>query len=632
MNKKFFTFTALLIILSVLLGACGAPAAAPATAVPAAPAAPAAPVATAVPPAAAATAVPPAAAATAVSPLTAPTAVPPATVPTAAAAAAPQQLPRNETLYIAGLQWQTPVNFNPLNSNPDWPGMGNHLLTYETLFAFNQLTGALDPLLAKTLTAVDPATMQVTLQDGTMWQDGQPLTADDVVYTYNLAKTQTDVNFSTLFDYVSDITATDAKTLKVTLNPKQINPGFVKNFFTQIKILPKHIWQAREASGKLSQFVDIAPVGSGPYKLLNYSPERIALVRDDNYWGKAVFGVPAPKYVVHPIFKTNDVGNLAFQNGEVDLMQQFTPQIWKMWQDAKAPVGTWFDKAPYYIAGSIPMLVINVQKKGLDNPLVRRALAYSINYPLIAKTAMSEYSIPANSSLIIPGGGENALFNADAVKANGWTYDPAKAKDILENQLKAKKGADGIYVLPDGTRLGPWSARTPNGWTDWQTAINIVVQNAKAAGIELKEDYPDAPVVTSKIQNGYFDLNLWYIAGASAASTWQRYRDMLDSRGVPAAGKTAFWDYGRFSDPTVAALLDKAGQAADPTTVKDVYAQLDNIFMDNIPGIPLMYRPQEFYEFNQKYWTGFPTAANPTAPPMFSGAGVELLYKIKPVQ
>src|SRR5450759_2742896 len=266
MNKKFFTFTALLIILSVLLGACCAPAAAPATAVPAAPAAPAAPVATAVPPAAAATAVPPAAAATAVSPLTAPTVSPsaddaeltqaatavspltaptavlPATAPTAAAAAAPQQLPRNETLYIAGLQWQTPVNFNPLNSNPDWPGMGNHLLTYETLFAFNQLTGALDPLLAKTLTAVDPATMQVTLQDGTMWQDGQPLTADDVVYTYNLAKTQTDVNFSTLFDYVSDITATDAKTLKVTLNPKQINPGFVKNFFTQIKILPKHIW------------------------------------------------------------------------------------------------------------------------------------------------------------------------------------------------------------------------------------------------------------------------------------------------------------------------------------------------------------------------------------------------------
>src|SRR5689334_11798329 len=64
----------------------------------------------------------------------------PATATTAQApAAAPQQLPRNETLYIAGLQWQPPQNFNPLNGNPDWPGQGNHLELYETLFAYNQL-------------------------------------------------------------------------------------------------------------------------------------------------------------------------------------------------------------------------------------------------------------------------------------------------------------------------------------------------------------------------------------------------------------------------------------------------------------------------------------------------------------
>ncbi len=507
--------------------------------------------------------------------------------------------------------------------------MGQHLLTYETLFAYNMVTGALDPLLAKELKVVDATTMQVTLQDGTKWQDGKPLTADDVVYTYGLAKTQADVNYATLFNYISDITATDAKTLKITLNPKQVNPGFVRNFLRTIKILPKSIWQPREASGKLSQFVDTAPVGSGPYKVLNYSPERIALQRDDSYWGKAVFGLPAPKYVVHPIFKTNDVGNLAFQNGEVDLMQQFTPQIWKMWEDAKAPVGTWLNKEPYYLPGNIPMLIVNVSKKGLDNVLVRRALAYSINYPLIAQTAMSRYSIAANSSLILPTGGEASLFNADQVKAAGWSYDPAKAKDILENQLKATKGADGVYVLPDGTRLGPWSARCPNGWTDWQTAINIVVQSAKAAGFDVKEDYPDAPVWTSKNQNGDFDLTLNTYNGVGPASPWARFRDALDIRGVPEMGKTAFWNYGRFSNPDVAALLDKAGQAADPTTVKDVYAQLDKIYMDNVPTIPLMYRPLEFYEYNQKFWTGFPTAENPTAPPMFGNAGVEVLYKIK---
>jgi len=592
-----------MMIFGLMLSAC-APTQPAAPAAPAATTAPAAPVATTAPAAPTATTAP-------------------------AAPAAPAQLPRKETLYIAGFQWQSPQNWNPYTPGPDWPVAAGHMLIYEALFAFNMVTGQLDPLLAKELKVVDATTMEITLQDGTKWQDGKPLTTEDVVYTYELAKTQTDFRFATLFNYISEIQAVDAKTLRIKLNEKQINPGFVKHFLRDIHILPKHLWQPREASGKLSAFVDTAPVGSGPYKLLSYSPERVALVRNDDYWGKAIYGLPAPKYVVHPIFKTNDVGNLAFQNGEVDVMQQFTPQIWKMWEEAKVPVGTWFNKEPYYLPGNIPMLILNVSKKGLDNPLVRRALAYSINYPLIAQTAMSRYSIPANSSLILPSGGEAALFNADQVKALGWTYDPAKAKDILENQLKAKKGADGIYVLPDGTRLGPWSTRCPSGWTDWQTGINIVVQSAKAVGFDLQEDYPDWPVVRSKMQNGDFDITLITYMGVGPASPWQRFRDAMDIRGVPEMGKTAFWNYNRFTAPGVAELLDKAGQAADPTTVKDIYAQLDKIFMENVPTIPIMYRPLEFYEFNQSVWTGFPTSENPYAPPQFTGAGIRWFYQIK---
>ena len=88
------------------------------------------------------------------------------------------------------------------------------------------------------------------------------------------------------------------------------------------------------------------------------------------------------------------------------------------------------------------------------------------------------------------------------------------------------------------------------------------------------------------------------------------------------------------ADPKVADLLDKAGQAADPTSVKDVYDQLDKIFMDNVVGIPLMYRPQEFYEYNQKYWTGFPTYKNAYVDPIFStGNQVEkILLNLRPVR
>lgn len=566
-------------------------------------------------------------------------ATPPASQPTPAPAAAPTapqgaasgQLPRNATLYVAGFQWGPHTTFNPLNSSPTWPSSGQQELLYETLFAFNLLSGDLEPLLAKELKFSDQTTAQITLQDGTAWQDGQPLTPADVVFSFGLAKTHTDLPYSTFWQYVSELTASGDRTLQIKLNPEQINPIMVKQFLATVRILPKHIWEAREKSAdSLAQFVENEPVGSGPYKVQSFSPERIVLVRDDKYWGKPIYGTVAPQYMIHPIFKSNDDGNLAFQRGEVDLSQQFTPQIWQMWEQKGLPVGTWYKKEPYYVPGSIPMLMINVHKPGLDNPKVRLALAYAINYPQIAATAMSRYSIPVKSSLIIPVGSEEKFFNAQQVADLGWSYNPDKAKQILEQDLGAKKGSDGIYVLPDGTRLGPYKAQTPYGWTDWMTAIDLVSQSAKAVGIDVSSEFPDQPVVNSKIRNGDFDLTLWFVAGATPASPWQRFRDVLDDRGVPEFGQQAFWNYGRFKNPDVPVLLDRAAAAPDEETQKAYYSALDKIFIQNVPTIPLMYRPLEFYEYNESVWTGFPNADNPTAPPMHQQAGIKLYYQLKP--
>ena len=95
--------------------------------------------------------------------------------------------------------------------------------------------------------------MTITLQADTLWQDDYPLTTEDVVYTYELAKSQTDISYSSLYAYISEIKSSGERTLQVTLNPSLINPGMVKNFFAQIKILPKHIWQAR--GDDLSEFI-----------------------------------------------------------------------------------------------------------------------------------------------------------------------------------------------------------------------------------------------------------------------------------------------------------------------------------------------------------------------------------------
>ena len=534
-----------------------------------------------------------------------------------------------ETMFQAGFQWQAPKAFNPMAASPDWPTNWDHSqLIYETLLRFNVLDGSLQPGLAKELQQADDTTFRLPLQDGTKWSDGSELTADDVVFTFELGKTAS-VRYSTVWQYLESVKAVDPRTVEFKLKAKPYNPGFVKNFLAFTMIVPKAVFGSI-APDKIPAETNLKPIGSGPFLLDKYDQTQIALKRNDNYWGKAIFGTPPMTAIIHPIFKSNNDGDLKLESGEIDVSQQFTAQIWKMWEGGK-PVSTWMKKKPYHLPGNLPLLIFNMNKKGLDNVKVRRAIAYAINYPNIATTAMSDYSDPANASLIVPTGYESKFYDANAVAAEGWKYDKAKAIDILENELQAKKGSDGIYALPDGTKLGGWKLITPTGWTDWNTACEIVAKSAQEVGIGITTNFPQFPTMFSALQNGNFDCAMFGYTSVNPASPWIRFRDALDDRGVPDRGKTAFWNYNRFKNPDVPALLDAAAGAKSDAEAKAAYAQLDKIYRENIPVVPLMYRPFQFYEFNENNWTNFPTEANPYAPPTFGGAGIQWLFKIKKV-
>src|SRR3954451_2313389 len=143
-----------------------------------------------------------------------------------------------DTLFVAGFQWGPPKSFNPLAASPDWPTAGGQSqLIYESLLRFNMLDGSLHPGLAKELQQPDPSTMRLPLQEGTKWSDGSDLTADDVVFTFELGKTAS-VNFATVWEYIDSVTAPDPRTVEFKLKTKPYNPGFVKNFLATTLIVP----------------------------------------------------------------------------------------------------------------------------------------------------------------------------------------------------------------------------------------------------------------------------------------------------------------------------------------------------------------------------------------------------------
>lgn len=533
-----------------------------------------------------------------------------------------------DTLFVNQGQWGAPTSFNPLSASPAFPTAGGQLqLIYETLVRFNLIDGSLQPGLATELRQ-EGDLLTLPLQQGTKWSDGQDLTADDVVFTFQLAK-DNPLSYSTIWDYLDKVEATDARTVVFTGKSSPSNPGSIKASIASTYILPKHVWEDHATDGSLLKQTNLEPVGSGPFLLDKYDQQQIALKRHDDYWGKAVFGTPAMTTINHPIFKSNQDADLKLASGDLDVSQGFTSQIWKMWEDQKKPVATWLKDAPYYLPGNIPLIIFNTTVKGLDDARVRRAIAYSIDYANIAKTAMSSYSDTVNASLVLPTGFEKSYYDEAAVQASGWTHDPDAAVKILEGELKAEKGSDGIYVLPDGTKLGGWTVQCPTGWTDWNTALEIVAKSAKAVGIGIATEFPQAPTWNQAIQNGDFDIAMNTYSGVSPATPWARFRDALDSRGVPKVGKQAYRNYGRYTNDKVAALLDRAGAAVDDAELEATYAELDAIYREDVPCVGLMYRPLEFYEFNSSTWDNFPTSDNPYAPPMWQGAGIQWLFQLK---
>ncbi|MFC4069009.1 ABC transporter substrate-binding protein [Actinoplanes subglobosus] len=537
---------------------------------------------------------------------------------------------RSQTLITAGFLWGPPSNFNMFGEQT-WPTQVNSMqLVYETLFTFDIRDGTLRPQLAGSFKTDYPNTLTVKLRPEAHWRDGRPLTAHDVVYTVELARRYPEVQFSDVWLYIDAVSAPDRHTVVFHLNQAQLNPGMIKAHLAQIPIVPRHLWEKLERRhAHLSDYWTQDPLGSGPYRVQTADDTQLVMVRDDRYWGRCKRGgLPAPRYIVHPVFDGNDAGNAAFERGDVDVMQQYLPEIWKL-RERGLPVGTWLDSAPYHVPGAMPMMIFNTLRPGLNDPRVRRAIAFAVDYARIARDAVSNYSDPAKSSLLLPQGPEASYFDAANVARNGWRTDPAEAIRILEQDLGAVRGTDGVYRLPDGTRLGGWRMQAPTGWTDWQTAIEIVAENARAIGIEIIPTYPSEAETATTLYNAEFDIAVWHITATTPSTPWQRFRDVLDMRGVPAPGLPASYNYGRFDHPDTATLLDKAA-VANGTELISTITRLDTLFMEHAPMVPLMYRPLEFFEFNQTVWTGFPTAANPTAPPSFQGAGVDWLYRIRP--
>lgn len=106
---------------------------------------------------------------------------------------------------------------------------------------------------------------------------------------------------------------------------------------------------------------------------------------------------------------------------------------------------------------------------------------------------------------------------------------------------------------------------------------------------------------------------------------------IMYSKGVAPMGEMAFYNWGRYKNEQADAIIEKIPTITDEAELKALYTELTQIWLKDIPSIPLMYRPWVFDTVNESVWKGFPTEGDSgNIPPQISmdGAGIKSLYQI----
>lgn len=571
-------------------------------------------------------------------------------------------LPRNETLYFNGQQWGSVVGWNPYSSNNNNAMAivqqdNARVLMFETPYLYDMLDGQVYPLLADGPYEWNDARTELTfhIKPAAHWSDGTPVTAEDVAYTWATHVKYNTPTGAANVDYIDDIVATDDHTvvIKAKLNDQgmAVNPLLVQAYVSSNYVIQKAWTQTLEerAGGDATALLaDTAEdvVYSGPYHKYFTDDSKVILIRDDNYWGQdaSMWGkLPVPKYLAHTIFKDNAAGTTALKAGEVDVSQQFNSNVQDLWLNDGLPISTYLPDAPYGIGASLPTAFYNLtgSSYGLDNLAVRKAIAIAVDYDSIIANAMTNQSATFQQvprSLMNPTAGEQALYDHAAVADLQWAgNDIEGAKAILDAAGIVDTDGDGWREL-NGKKLS-YIATCPNGWSDWQAAIEVVAAAGKEIGIDITTNYPEwsvyQTVVTKSdapLPEGY-DIFMMWSDGAGPTQPWSRIRHLLSSE---FNGMASNWNgnWGGYSNPDADALIQAIPTETDPAKLKDIYTQLVKIYLTDIPSFTLMYRPQNFHTVNESVWTNFPYDGDGTEPPvppldLMDGWSVAGLYNLQ---
>ena len=606
-----------------------------------------------------------------------------------------QTINREDVVWCAGY-WAAPTHWNPAFWGGEaWGGF----FMYVPMFEWNYQTDSLIPMLGETMAwNEDGSELHITIHDEAIWSDGVSITSQDVNWTFNYFYDmgQWGGGFS---KRVNNFVIVDDKEFYLEMKPEYYYSRHIWNYFVgYYKVLPQHTWDA------ISIFYSGAPlnasnlwtlaywdqftnnwldpafpaawkVGSGPYVpyFVSETKDKQIYKKVDTWWGDGVITdgfAGMPTYIGQLHYTTNFAMNEAFADNQIDWYGGYYPRIWELLA-VNPNIHTWVEEDPYFlpISGMIE-IVPNHRRHPFDQPWLRRALAYGINYDDLSEVSASGYLEKARVGFVDDRSLTQDDYYDPTIEATyAVDFNLTKAREILAEhclEIGGKwytknstawfntTGAGGDPIVDDYTGtlvddpltpdneteladetnvlLDDWDIIVPYGWSDSMMQTTLLATYWADLGITTNPTFVEyGQYLDLGVQNeaSNFDLMHFCMGFAPANEIYEGFDKLV--------GTANNWEnWTAWESPEFGALLADLEVAVKGTTEEwNIVHDMQELLAIEMPSIPIA--PNGYwYGFNDKYWSGWANELNPYIQPVapweagHTGAMLFVLMNLSP--
>jgi peptide/nickel transport system substrate-binding protein len=422
-------------------------------------------------------------------------------------------------------------------------------------------------------TSPDGLTYTFHLRPNLQWQDGVPITADDVLFTVRLMQDPDFPGVPFLGELWRTVEAEKLDDLTVRFTLAQPFTPFLD--YTTIGLLPRHLWDGVPPAQALQSHLNIYPVGSGPFRVTEVSADHVRLESNSRYHGPTPY-LAAIEFRFYP-----DYPSLyeAFDRGEIDGISRILPQDLAR---AEARKDLQLFSAP--LSGYV-IVLFNLQNPNapfLQDKAVRQAMMYALDRQKLIDEEVTGQGIVAHSPLMP----HSWAYNPEVKR---YAQDIEKARRLLDEASYLDSNGDGIREKEGRPlRLILLSDDEPMR----QRLTRAISQAWREIGIEA---VPQAVTFTGLISDFVFPRQF-----DAAILSWELTGDpdpypLWHSTRAANEGQ----NYGGWANQRADELMEQARSVVDVEKRKSFYHEFQSIFAEELPGL-LLYHPVYVYGVSNK--------------------------------